>query len=164
MKKQTRKTAKGFSLIELVIVVVIIAIIGAIAIPKMSRGASGAADSALTQDLAVLHSALDLYNTEHPTAQLSSSTTIAGVTNALTLYSDASGNTNSSKTTVFIYGPYLKQIPSMPVGTNKNSSTITITGPAGTTAGAGWYFTGTDFIANNPTADVDVSGKAYNLY
>ena len=59
------KSPNGFSLIELVIVVVIIAIIGAIAIPKMSRGAAGANDAALSQDLAVLRSALDLYATEN---------------------------------------------------------------------------------------------------
>ena len=61
----TRNRFAGFSLIELVIVVVIIAIIGAIAIPKMSRGAAGAGDSALIQDLSVLRSALDLYQTEN---------------------------------------------------------------------------------------------------
>ena len=71
---------KAFSLIELVIVVVIIAIIGAIAIPKMSRGAQGAGDSALIQDLSVLRAALDLYNTEHPTAQLTTGATATAVT------------------------------------------------------------------------------------
>src|SRR6185436_160392 len=38
---------RAFSLIELVIVVVIIGIIAAIAIPRMSRGATGAAENSL---------------------------------------------------------------------------------------------------------------------
>src|SRR2546423_5229696 len=101
--KMSRKHARGgFSLIELVIVVVIIAIIGAIAIPKMSRGAQGAGDSALMQDLSILRSAFDLYNAEHPTATLGSGSTATAVTNALTLYSDALGNTNATKTTTYI--------------------------------------------------------------
>jgi prepilin-type N-terminal cleavage/methylation domain-containing protein len=161
---RARKNARGFSLIELVIVVVIIAIIGAIAIPKMSRGAQGAGDSATIQDLSVLRAAVDLYNSEHPGATLSASSTIAGVTNALTLYSDINGNTSATKTTTCIYGPYLRAFPLLPVGTNKNATnTVTVTGPAGTGA-YDWYFDGTTFWANDPATDVDVTGKAYNTY
>src|SRR5438094_3406520 len=60
-----RRRGGAFSLIELVIVVVIIGIIAAIAIPKLSRGAAGASDSALSGDLKVLRTALDMYATEH---------------------------------------------------------------------------------------------------
>src|SRR3954452_22270557 len=100
----------GFSLIELVIVVVIIAIIGAIAIPKMSRGAACAADSALIQDLSVLRSALDLYQTEHagnyPLA--------ANMPDALTKYtSDDNTATPGGKSNTNIYGPYLRSIPTL---------------------------------------------------
>src|SRR5438309_1884374 len=127
-RRSARGCARGFSLIELVIVVVIIAIIGAIAIPKMSRGAQGAGDSALMQDLSILRSAVDLYNAEHPTATLTGTSTSTAVTNALTMYSDALGNTNASKTSVYIYGPYVKTLPALPVGSLKGQSTIT--GPA----------------------------------
>jgi prepilin-type N-terminal cleavage/methylation domain-containing protein len=161
--KQVRPVRRGFSLIELVIVVVIIAIIGAIAIPKMSRGATGAGDSATIQDLSVLRSAIDLYNAEHPQATLSSTTTASTLTSVLTSYTDASGNTNASKTSPYIYGPYLKAIPSLPVGTNKNLNTITTTGPAGTGSFA-WYFDGTTFWVNDPTADKDANNTAYNTY
>src|SRR5688572_8366359 len=110
----TRKP-RGFSLIELVIVVVIIAIIGAIAIPRMSRGAAGAADSALVGTLAVLRGGLDLYQTEHTGAF----PTAANVAAALTTYTDDAGNTNATKTAVFIYGPYLRKLPPLPVGAKK---------------------------------------------
>src|SRR5215212_334326 len=56
---------RGFSMIELVIVVVIIGIIAAIAIPRMSRGSAAAADSAVAQNVQVIRSAIDLYQTEH---------------------------------------------------------------------------------------------------
>src|ERR1051326_3931793 len=55
---------RGFSLIELVVVVVILGILAAIAMPRMSRGAAGAADAALSGDLALLRSAIELYQTD----------------------------------------------------------------------------------------------------
>src|SRR5580704_4700286 len=116
----------AFSLIELVVVIVIIAIIGAIAIPKMSRGSAGAGDSALTQDLSVLRSAVDLYNAEHPTAQLSSSTTTTALVSALTEYSDSSGGSLSlTKTAAAIYGPYVRgtTLPALPAGSTNKGQT-----------------------------------------
>ena len=56
--KVTRKS--GFSLIELVIVIVILAVISAIALPRISRGAKGADESALSQNLAILRSAVEM--------------------------------------------------------------------------------------------------------
>src|SRR5581483_8585706 len=119
--KMTRRSARGFSLIELVIVVVIIAIIGAIAIPKMSRGAQGAGDSALIQDLAVLRAALGLYNTEHPTQPLTATQIAAG---NLTGYTDSSRTYSATKTATCIYGPYLNTFPALPVGSYKGQNTV----------------------------------------
>ena len=79
------------------------------------------------------------------------------------MYSDVSGNTSATKTTACIYGPYLKAIPALPVGTNKTLATLTTTGPAGTGSFA-WYFDGTTFWANDPSSDVDAKGTAYNTY
>jgi general secretion pathway protein G len=161
MKTRTRGSARGFSLIELVIVVVIIAIIGAIAIPKMSRGAQGAGDSALIQDLAVMRAAVDLYNTEHPTAQLSSSLTATQVSQDLTGYTDSSGTYSATKTATAIYGPYLKAVPNAPIGVKKGLNTILVGSTAdGTTA---WMFTGSDFKLND-TATTDASGTLYGSY
>jgi general secretion pathway protein G len=157
----TAKRCKGFSLIELVVVVVIIAIIGAIAIPKMSRGASGASDSAVIQDLSTMRSAIDLFTSEH--GGVPPSTTPATFVNQLMQYTDITGNVNSSRDSTHIYGPYLKSFPSLPVGTNKGLNTITCTGPAGTGAFA-WYFDGTTIWANDPASDVDVTGNSYNSY
>jgi general secretion pathway protein G len=158
----TRKNnRKGFSLIELVVVVVIIAIIGAIAIPRMSRGAAGANDSAVIQDLTTMRSALDLYAQEHGGTY--PSTTPATLLLQLTTYTDINGNTNATKDTVHIYGPYLKSVPNLPVGTNKGLNTITGTGPAGTGT-FGWYYDGTSMWVNDPGTDTDVKGVAYNTY
>jgi general secretion pathway protein G len=157
MQARTKTNRRGFSLIELVIVVVIMAIIGAIAIPRMSRGAAGASDSALVGNLAVLRSAIDLYQTEHggtyPTA--------AGVLNQLTMFTDDAGATNATKTATHIYGPYLRQIPPLPVGAKKGAKGIA----AADAAGVGWIYDGAGNVkANCANGEADARGVDYNTY
>jgi general secretion pathway protein G len=162
LSRRAARSAHGFTLIELVVVVVIIAIIAAIAIPKMSRGSAGAADSAVSQDLSTIRAALELYQTEHG-GTYPSSTSATTFVNQLTEYTDASGNAQAAKDATHIYGPYLKTIPSLPVGTNKGLNTVTTTGPVGTGA-FGWYYDGTTVWANDPSTDADVTTTAYNTY
>lgn len=147
----------AFSLIELVIVVVIIGIIAAIAIPRLSRGQSGAADSAVTANLAVLRKAIDLFQAEHgvfPTA--------ADITDQLTLFTNDSQATSATKTGAFIYGPYVRAIPPLPVGAKKGSTGIA----AADAAGIGWiYDETTGSIRPNTTAlEVDARGVKYSDY
>ncbi len=158
--KNKMNQKNGFSLIELVVVVVIIAIIGAIAIPRMSRGAAGANDSAVIQDLSTMRAAIDLFTQEH--GGVYPSTTPATFLAQMTGYTDSTGATGTKDTT-HIYGPYLKGIPSLPVGTNKGSNLVTGTGPAGTGA-FGWYYDGSTVWANDPASDTDVKNIAYNTY
>ena len=102
-----RQHCRAFSLIELVIVVVIIGIVAAIAIPRLSRGAEGAAESALRGSLAVMRSAIDLYVTEH----VGDPPTLPSFESQMTLYTDITGATAVSRGGTFIYGPYLRAIP-----------------------------------------------------
>lgn len=170
MRKTGNSRLRAFSLIELVIVVVIIAIIGAIAIPKMSRGAVGASESALIQNLSVLRSALDLYQTENGGNYPST----ANVFNALTQYNDGLGNLSATKTGNYIYGPYLRTtVPSCPVGSKKGQNGITdgsayatqgVT--AGSSTNAGWLYTPATgaIVANTAGTELDSKGVAYNTY
>ncbi len=155
-----RRRNSGFSLIELVIVVVIIAIIGAIAIPKMSRGAAGAADSALIQNLSVLRSALDLYQTEHGgTYPLP-----ASMPNALLQYTDDSGTVSATKTSTAIYGPYLRSVPTLPVGAKKGQNGIDVAANSAT-ATVGWIYDNTaGTIKANTTTEADTKGTLYSAY
>jgi type II secretory pathway pseudopilin PulG len=126
----------------------------------MSRGAAGAADSALIQNLSVLRSALDLYQTEHggtyPTA--------GSVTNALLQYSDDQGTTSTTKSGNIIYGPYLRSVPTLPVGAKKGQNGIDVIGNAGT-ATVGWiYNAGTGAINANTTTEADTKNVLYSSY
>jgi prepilin-type N-terminal cleavage/methylation domain-containing protein len=163
-----RGASRGFSLIELVIVVVIIGIIAAIAIPRMSRGSAGAADSALAQNLAILRNAVDLYQSEHQGAFPTG--TSAQVADQLLKYSDINGDVSATKDTTngYIYGPYLRAVPPITVGTNKGKNGIAVSTDAATapTGGAndGWLFNAaTGSLAPNATGS-DSGGKAYSSY
>lgn len=163
MTQLGKRRMKGFSLIELVIVVVIIGIIGAIAIPRMSRGSEGAADSALAGDLAVLRNAIDLYAAEHQ----GQFPTLANITDQLTKLTDGDGNVDdgSGKAGGYIYGPYLRKVPGLPVGSASFKGSVVFTDTPGT-AGAGWVYTAStgDIVANLPVGETDSSGKPYNTY
>lgn len=155
------RTRRAFSLLELVIVVVILGILAAIAVPRMSRSASAAADNALASNLAILRNAVDLFSTEHGGTYPS----LANLPNALTQYSDVTGATfNATKDTGtgVIYGPYVREIPALPVGANKGKNTFTAT-----LGGAfGWVYeasTGKIF-PNCPDTEVDGRGVKYNSY
>lgn len=163
MSVRKRNKARAFSLVELVIVVVILAIIGAIAIPRLSRGAEGAADSALIADLAVLRNAIDLYTTEHE----GTLPTVADFVDQMLLYSNLAGDTNAAKGGAYIYGPYLRAVPPLPVngeGAGAGAKGDTTVAAAGA-AGVAWVYNQTTgaITANTGTA-TDAGGTAYTTY
>ncbi|MEM8756330.1 MAG: prepilin-type N-terminal cleavage/methylation domain-containing protein [Planctomycetota bacterium] len=149
---------RGFSLIELVIVVVILGIIGAIAIPRMSRGAEGASESALRTNLQALRSAIELYAAEHGGAYPS----VANFEDQMLLFSDHTGATNATNTGDYIYGPYLRAIPPLPVGANRGDSGVA----AADGAGVGWIYNATTgaIQANTENTEVNGAGVPWNSF
>lgn len=155
MSATALRKSKAFSLIELVIVVVIIGIIAAIAIPRMSRGAAGASDNALQGNLAVLRKAIDLYASEHAGAF----PTLDKISTQLTQYTDQDGAVNATKTGAFIYGPYIRSIPSVTVGARRGTSDIS--DKPGLSA---WLYNETDGTISANTDVKDAAGVAYSSY
>ncbi|MCP4379486.1 MAG: type II secretion system protein [bacterium] len=155
--KKGRKV-KGFSLLELVIVIVIMGIVAAVAIPRMSRGSAGAADAALQGNLSVMRNAIDMYAGEHTGTYPA----VATIANQLTLYSSSTGATNATKTSTYIYGPYIRKIPVLPVGAKKGENGIA----ASTGSTVGWIYTAAtgSIQANTTDSEVDSSGNQYNEY
>ena len=137
---QRKQKNQGFSLVELVIVVVIVGLLAAIAIPRFSRGAAAAGDSALAGDLAVLRNAIEMYAAEHG-GDFPEQANFVG---QLTTFTDLSGTPSATETPTAIYGPYLFKVPDLKVGTNVGSSDVADQSgtptTANTTAGVGWLY------------------------
>jgi prepilin-type N-terminal cleavage/methylation domain-containing protein len=176
-----QRAVRGFTLIELLIVVIIIAILAAIAIPQFSSSSIDAQESALDANLATVRSSIELYRVQHannyPGVKASSGATCptgsaagsgaalnaSAVTDQLTAYSNASGQTCTARTDEFSFGPYLRAIPTEPFG-NVNTvvaSNTVLEQPKA--VGTGWlYSTLTGQIMLNTNA-LDTKKKAYSL-
>jgi prepilin-type N-terminal cleavage/methylation domain-containing protein len=148
-----RRQRHGFSLVELVIVIIILAVISAIAVPRIGRGAKGADESAVGQNLAILRSAIETYSAEHggkyPGAVADGAGGAAGSEAAfvsqLTKFSDKTGNVADAKDTASgkIYGPYLHKIPPVTVGSNNGQNGVKVlTGATAPSVGGttGWVY------------------------
>jgi len=133
------------------VVVVILGTIAAIAVPRVSRGSEGAAESATASDLSRLRRAIELYRVEHG-GQPPPGATIAA---ALTQYTDHAHDVSATRTATHLYGPYLDEIPAIKSGPNKGSTAIATT--AG--GGAGWLYTPSTGLIRMNIAAGDVQGE-----
>ena len=164
MRRSAPRRRYAFSLIELVVVVVILGVVSAIAIPRLSRGSEGAAEAALRADLAVMRRAIDMYTAEHvgdfPTSA-------AAFGDQMTIFSNLAGATNPTRAGGFIYGPYLRGLPPLPVGARKGETAVKPP-PANGAAGFGWVYDASNgtIVANTGSGPGDFSakGEPFNLF
>ncbi|MBL8764526.1 MAG: prepilin-type N-terminal cleavage/methylation domain-containing protein [Phycisphaerae bacterium] len=152
------RRTRGFSLVELVIVIVIIGIIAAVAVPRMSRANVAASENSLRSNLRVLRSAIDLFRAEHN----DSLPALAKFTEQLTTYSDVEGGVSATKTGDYIFGPYLRALPTLPVGSRQGQSGVA----AADAATIGWIYDATtgNIIANCKDSETDSRGVKFNTY
>jgi prepilin-type N-terminal cleavage/methylation domain-containing protein len=110
---------RAFSLVELTIVVLIISILAAIAVRRLSRHSEQAATNAVAQDTSALQTAVEAYRAEHGAYPAADK-----IVDQLTKYTDVFGNVSATRATPYIYGPYLRNIPPLPVGSARGSQNI----------------------------------------
>src|SRR5215217_7608988 len=120
----TTSRTRGFPILELAIVLVVLGIIASIVGPRRSRGAADPAAAArqtqeqvLAGRLKAMRAAVAAYVNEHGGHAPDPDRVVP----QLTTYSDWSGRTNPTKTSRYIYGPYIREIPALPVGAKKGS-------------------------------------------
>ncbi len=170
MIKRRLKEQAGFTLIEMLIVVILLGILAMLIIPQISVSTGDANLNTLKSNLSSMRNALELYYHQHnqvypgavSEADGSTATTDVNAPAALlaqlTQYSDLDGEVSTTKTGLYIYGPYLKStaLPTNPynnqadLGCDVDMAVITDRTPVGTTA---WFFhpmTGV-YFANDAT-------------
>jgi type II secretory pathway pseudopilin PulG len=156
-----------FSLMEITVVLVVLGVVGAIVGPRISLGASGGggsphlAEQVLVGQLRSLRAALDAYAAEHRGHYPDGDVT--GITQALTQYSDQSGAVHATASARYPLGPYLSEIPPLPLGSQKGAATLCL--PGGDPSAAWWYDPATGRVhANTGPQDCDALGRPYSRY
>jgi prepilin-type N-terminal cleavage/methylation domain-containing protein len=160
----TGPRTRGFPFLELAIVLVVIGIVASIVAPRMSRGAGNPNAARVTEDqvlvgrLKALRAAIGAYTNEHG----GHSPDPERIVPQLTSYSDWSGRTSPTRTSRHTLGPYIGEIPAMPVGAKKGSNTIGLpTDPA-----TAWTYDSTmgRIHANTLANERDGAGRTYLSY
>jgi hypothetical protein len=99
----------------------------------------------------------DLYATEHGGSLPGAAT----INNQLAQYTDGTGATSATKDGTYVYGPYIRSVPPLPLGAKKGGTTIAAAD--GTNVGR-LYTESTSDIKANTTTEQDDAGKLYNTY
>jgi general secretion pathway protein G len=136
-----RMAKKGFTLVEILIVVIILGILAAIVIPQFTEASAEARISNVMTNLQTIRSQLLLYKTQHQEVYPGSTTDATIFGSQMTTYTNVTGGTSATPTTLFPYGPYLQTVPANPVS---GIATVTVVsqaaGFAAPAADGGWWF------------------------
>jgi type II secretory pathway pseudopilin PulG len=157
-------TGRGFPVLEIAIVLVVLGIVASIVAPRMSRGASGSSSAAVARDavlvgrLKALRAAVAAYTNDHgghpPDADR--------IVPQLTEFTDWAGRVSPVRTGQHALGPYLREVPPMPVGANRGKTTVGLP----TDPGTAWTYdpTTAQVRANTRPGETDAAGRAYASY
>lgn len=153
-----------FSVLEIVVVLIVLGVVAAIVGPRISRAAVIHPDTRqplLVGQLRALRSAIDAYALDHRGRLPAGDVT--QITAQLTQYSDRLGTVSASPTPQCRFGPYLREIPAIPVGSSKGQATLQLLRQ---NLQAAWVYdpaTG-QIWANTPPEDCDSTGRSYSTY
>jgi general secretion pathway protein G len=142
-----RRPTRGFTLVEILIVVVILGILAAIVVPKLSNASQVARENTLQDDIRFLRTQITVYSAQHhdvcpgyPGGNTASSPTAADMLAQLTTYTDEIGNTSTTGSTIFCYGPYLSRMPDNPVNSLSTVTIVAGTGALTPDGTSGWLY------------------------
>lgn len=116
---------RAFTLVELVMVVVIIGIVAGIAVPRMTSATTHASANAMQATLMNVRTAIECYYAEHnryPGYDPAGLASGDHFVKQLLMYSDASGNSNATRSSTYKFGPYLRA--PFPVNPANNLATV----------------------------------------
>jgi hypothetical protein len=119
-----------FSLLEVAVVLVVLAVVATIVGPRVSRAAATARrpslahEHLLTGQLRMMRHAIDEYAADHHGRHPEGAAD--QVVRQLTEYSDGIGHTSPTRTRRHRLGPYLREIPAIPVGPARGKTTLAL--------------------------------------
>jgi type II secretory pathway pseudopilin PulG len=154
----------GATVIEAIVVAVIVLSVALIAAPRLSRGGGIETHPAeLESNLAVLRNAIRLYAAEHQGAFPDP----RRFQQQLTQHSNLAGRTSEEASPAFPFGPYLREIPGLPIGRDENPCDVVNANrfQPGQEPG-GWYYNAADgsIYANLADHVTDRRGMPFNNY
>jgi type II secretory pathway pseudopilin PulG len=155
----------GFTVLQAAVVLGVIGVVATIVGPRMSRAGAPSPrldEHLLAGHLAALRQATRAYAADHAGHFPDPDPRLAA--RQLLEYTDDDGHPNPARTPVHRLGPYLREIPPLPVG--RNAGAATLDHVASPNSPAGWLYdprTG-NVIPNTHPDERDADGEPYAIY
>jgi len=147
----------GFTLVELMIVVMIIALLATIVAPRFAQSQRRASEAALDANLHSLRNAIELFSAEHGGIFPGNHAT-STLQQQLTSYTNFEGAHAAAYSPTFSFGPYVREIPELPIGDNFTATGVKIVTSTPTaednSGGIGWIY-------NKNTGEVWANASGY---